>query len=200
VKPAAQQPTLTTPPDPLPTLWQRALANEIARNLAKHGWRTHKELRAISPTGNPRTGGKTSGGMPRHELQSNTDLLSVDVYTWGIVDPENLPAELDVPPLAYCVKQLDLAGALKPEQIPIVEAWLRDARHHRSTHVLFTPQRNRHGRLTLRLNARTALPEVAEVFLQAARAAQVNIVDEDELAEAYAAALVLDVPGLPQLA
>lgn len=177
----------TDPPDPLPTQWARAIANDIAAQL-RRGWRASTAKRAITSRGAPITGRDyhSPGGIPGPT--PTTELVSREVYAAGLVDP--IPA-LGVPWLAWHLTQLDLAQALNHrglmQHATTVDAWLKHKpkRAPRPASVyLLKP--NRHGKLMLRRNSDYAPLEVVDAFLAAVDAATITVPDPLDLADALA--------------
>ena len=177
-------------PEPLPTNWARTIANDIATRLTHDGWQPEAKLRAWSATGNP-SGHRyhTPGSIPG--ILATTELISNDLYTWGSIDPDDYPG-LNLPPLVYTLKQLDLAYALSNQRNPAplihaAQAWLdkcrQSPRKHETTPHLYRPKPNRHGNLRLQRHE-YALQAEADVFLIAAEAADTYTVDPLDYREA----------------
>lgn len=170
------------PPDPLPALWARTLANDIAAAL-RRGWRSHSIKRAISSTGAPITGRDYTPSSPFTPPTPTSELVSHELYAWGLTDP--IPT-LEVPAMLWHLTQLDLAETLNASGLMkhahIVDAWLR----HKAVHAprpasVYLLKPNRHGKLLLRRNSDYTPPEVVEVFDAAARTATVTIPNPEDL-------------------
>src|SRR5690606_19671203 len=126
-----------------------------------------KATRAISPTGNPRTGlDKITSGHPKP--MPGTEVLWSIPYAWALTDP--VPA-LGVPYLLWHLTQTNLAAALIDaellEHAEAMQRWLRARPPRGPAPAPFTIRANRHGTLALRGNAEHAPDAVRSVLLAA---------------------------------
>lgn len=187
--------TLTLPPDPLPILWARSIANSIASEL-RRGWRTTTAKRANHPTGNPTTRYAPGSIPPPHET---TEHLWTVAYAEGITDPTP-----DAPYLAWHLRQLDLAEALHRRGLmdhhETVNAWLKYRPASGPTPAAFITRPNRHGHAVLRRNADHTPEVVALSFLAAAEAATVRVPDPIEVDDFIAEHSRVDVEAFMAVA
>lgn len=177
--PISIQPT----PNPLPTPWARAIANDIAERLTREGWQPEAKLRAWHPTGNPSGHHyQPPGGIP--PTLPTTELISNNLYIWGSIDPDQYPG-LNLPPLIYTLAQLDLAAVLTkqpdaPQLIHAAQTWLNKSRQaprkHNTTPHPYRQKPNRHGNPRLQRHEYATQAE-AQVFYLAAQAADTYTID-----------------------
>ncbi len=171
-------PKHTPAPQPLPTHWARAIASDIAARLAREGWRRADQRRAIHPTGNPP--GYRYAPRAFKSQAPTTELLSVDRFVWGTLDPRDHRG-LDLPPLIYLLSQLDLAGELIRRADSALtnagQTWLERSRKASVTPALYILKPNRHGNGVRIIRNDSALPEEAAAFDAAATTARVYEMD-----------------------
>ena len=151
-------PHLQPAPRPLPTLWHRAIANHIANTL-RNGWHRHTELRALT---NHHAGHST--GTPIPPPHPTIDVLTIDVYAWGILHPDT---DLAIPPIGWLLSRNDLhqhLGSQTTAATQITNAWITARPARGPAPDLYTRSTNRHGNPRLRRNG----PEEAAIAMTAA--------------------------------